>query len=167
MKGHFYLFISIIGVAFSLIKCPTPRVTHSFTSVIQYKNNQKNIENSRANQILPFLSRSALLISKQSIENKNDSFFIANFFKTLPIVSLLLAFAGIFFQVFVLYPWHEELSYELRDLERVVVHIDKVLESENRNVFETADVGEVLMNLKRPTGKINITLIDNSQFLNV
>jgi len=43
--------------------------------------------------------------------------------QVLPIVSLILSAAGISFQVFVLYPWHEELSKPVRFKFRTYVFI--------------------------------------------
>lgn len=49
-----------------------------------------------------------LFSSPQEVASKN--LFISKILQILPILSLLLAVCGISFQVFVLYPWHEELS---------------------------------------------------------
>jgi hypothetical protein len=45
-------------------------------------------------------------------------------FQILPLFNLFLGVAGIGFQVLVLYPWHEELSAEFRDLEDAIVDLN-------------------------------------------
>mmetsp|Transcript_17523 Transcript_17523/g.24102 ORF Transcript_17523/g.24102 Transcript_17523/m.24102 type:complete len:170 (+) Transcript_17523:46-555(+) len=58
--------------------------------------------------------------------------------QVLPILSIILSAAGISFQVFVLYPWHEELSAEFKELETAVIKLDKrleVLDPELRDTF--------------------------------
>ena len=63
-------------------------------------------------------------------------------YKILPILSIMLSIAGISFQVFVLYPWHEELSYEFKSLETAIISLDERIENSKFTDFN---------NLKRPT----------------
>eukprot|EP01041_Mallomonas_annulata_P009324 gene9323-19353_t len=56
---------------------------------------------------------------------------LATLLKVLPVISFILSASGVAFQVFVLYPWHEELSAEFRDLENSIIRLDTTLERLN------------------------------------
>jgi hypothetical protein len=58
---------------------------------------------------------------------------------------LFLASLGIGFQVFVLYPWHEELSAEFKDLEAAIIRLDKDI--------STVAPGVEVVELERETDK--------------
>jgi hypothetical protein len=58
----------------------------------------------------------------------------SRFMKDLPIISFIVGIIGVSFQVFVLYPWHEELSYEFKDLEASIIRLDRTLEAQNPSV---------------------------------
>ena len=84
-----------------------------------------------------------ILESRLVSDEKKIEKLVAFIFKTLPVLSIVLSTCGILFQVFVLYPWHEELSYEFRTLESAIIKLDEKFESKNGE-FST---------LKRPTDK--------------
>ena len=70
-------------------------------------------------------------------------------YKVLPIFSIFLSIAGISFQVFVLYPWHEELSYEFKSLETSIIALDDKIENKKFTDFNK---------LKRPTDEYAKTI---------
>lgn len=102
------LFVALVSVQAFL-----PQTNLRYSSV-----HQKTRTAAQPTTRLP--SSSAL----QAIKNMNPVFV-----KNLPLISFVLSVTGVCFQVFVLYPWHEELSYEFKDLEAAVIRLDKVLES--------------------------------------
>ena len=51
----------------------------------------------------------------------------SKYYKHLPLINLFLSTGALSFQVFVLYPWHEELSHRFNDLKNhVVFKTDKI-----------------------------------------
>lgn len=60
-------------------------------------------------------------------------------------ISFVTSLLGLSFQVFVLYPWHEELSYEFKTLEEAIIRLDRTLESPTPSLTEEQ--------VKRPTDK--------------
>jgi hypothetical protein len=73
----------------------------------------------------PKYNSNKLHASSESNTNTNVG---REFMKILPIVSFAVGITGVCFQVFVLYPWHEELSYEFKALELEIIRLDKTLE---------------------------------------
>lgn len=85
---------------------------------------------------LPVLSKAR---SDVSLYNTNPGFregahlhnallhFKQEFLKVLPFLAFALSLGGVSFQVFVLYPWHEELSAEFKDLEVAIIRLDTTL----------------------------------------
>lgn len=59
--------------------------------------------------------------------------FKQNFLRNLPLLAFGSAIAGVTFQVVVLYPWHEELSYEFKELEASIIRLDRALEAVDPN----------------------------------
>ena len=57
-------------------------------------------------------------------------------FRLLACVSFVTSLLGLSFQIFVLYPWHEELSYEFKTLERAIIRLDRTLEVTNPTMTE-------------------------------
>ena len=119
-----------------------------FTNTVSFKPFKSSIKNSKylkiENSISGYHSTKPLFMS----EATNNPFFKSDFYKLLPILSIILSTAGICFQIFVLYPWHEELSFEFKDLENAIIRLDKVLETRYSNVEDISH-----LNLKRPTGR--------------
>ena len=57
-------------------------------------------------------------------------------FRILASISFVTSLLGLSFQVFVLYPWHEELSYEFKTLEEAIIRLDRTLEVTNPTMTE-------------------------------
>lgn len=82
----------------------------------------------------------------QSTSTSNDN--ITTIFRVIASISFIISILGLSFQVFVLYPWHEELSYEFKTLEQAIIRLDGILETASPTLKE----GE----LKRLTDKYTI-----------
>ena len=57
-------------------------------------------------------------------------------FRILASISFVTSLLGLSFQIFVLYPWHEELSYEFKTLEEAIIRLDRTLEVTNPTMTE-------------------------------
>ena len=68
--------------------------------------------------------KSSTLIKMTQSKDKSVIQMMSTF---LPFFSFCLASGGIAFQVFVLYPWHEELSSEFLQLKESIVRLDNSL----------------------------------------
>jgi len=75
----------------------------------------------------------------------------------LPILSFFVGCAGVSFQIFVLYPWHEELSAEFKSLEQAITKLDITLIQMNEDGEidpKTRNKVKIeAMNLQRDTDK--------------
>lgn len=68
----------------------------------------------------------------------NDADAYTSLMRVLPLLSFALSVTGVCFQVFVLYPWHEELSYEFKSLETAIIKLDQTLEGLDPDVKDMA-----------------------------
>ena len=66
--------------------------------------------------------------TRTKLSQSNENPIVKSMLRVLPFVSFILASGGVAFQVFVLYPWHEELSAEFMQLEESIIRLDKSLE---------------------------------------
>ena len=82
----------------------------------------------------------------QSTSKSNDN--VTTIFRVIASISFVISILGLSFQVFVLYPWHEELSYEFKTLEQAIIRLDGLLETESPSLKEEE--------LKRLTDKYTI-----------
>ena len=98
----------------------------------------------RLPQQIPPNFRSCTIFQSTSTSNDN----ITTIFRVIASISFIISILGLSFQVFVLYPWHEELSYEFKTLEQAIIRLDGVLETASPTLKE----GE----LKRLTDKYTI-----------
>lgn len=103
-------------------------------------------------------------LQKRVAQDENEFQEIVKYvYKILPVLSIILSLCGIAFQVFVLYPWHEELSYEFKQLEQAIVQLDRKIE---KPLNLNNDL-KMELNLKRPTGKTFPRLNSDSKDLSL
>jgi hypothetical protein len=95
------------------------------------------------------LKKSVNILEQRVIKDENEVQDIVKIvYKILPILSIVLSLCGIAFQVFVLYPWHEELSYEFKQLEQSIIQLDKKIE----RPLDLKNDLNMELTLRRPTG---------------
>ena len=44
----------------------------------------------------------------------------SKFVHKLPIINLVISFTALNFQIFILYPWHKELSLEFKEIKKII-----------------------------------------------
>lgn len=97
------------------------------------------------------IGKSVIKVASQTPETPPTS-ILSNILKVLPLASFALSAAGVSFQIFVLYPWHEELSAEFKELEEAIVSLDTHLEKVDPDLEDFKNNDRILT-LKRITDK--------------